>query len=321
MVVAMERLKDINWNQLYYFYEVARKLSIKETANNLDLSSATISEQIKKLEEKFNLKLFDRSQRTLSLTTDGEKLFEFSKEIFEIGMRLLDNISNHEVGGYAVKIGVQENLSELKELQFISQYYDLYAPFGIVNTIREYHYETLLSNLLDGNVDWILTNQKPIVKGVEYAKVADYEIEFCISKQLLENFEDKKEIFSTVPIALSTRNEIVTNQILNTLGETGIFPEEVIESDHGEFCMMLVERGRCILPTDKSIMKETGWIKDTAFFTIDEPIKIPVYAAWKKNNGKMLAIQKLRQLIELSDKPLDYDNPELLVQIAQVNNN
>ena len=317
----MERLKDINWNQLYYFYEVAKKLSIKETAHNLDLSSATISEQIKKLEEKFNMQLFDRSQRSLSLTKDGESLFQYTKEIFEIGMRLLDNISSNSVGGYAVKVGVLENLSELKELQFISQYYDLYAPYGIVNTIREYHYDSLINNLIEGNLDWILTTQRPILKGVEYAKIATYNFQFSISKKLYKNFKDKKEIFKTVPIALSTRNKVITDAILNHLGEQGIFPEEVIESDHGEFSMMLVERGRCVLPTDKSIIKETGWIKDVSFFEIGGPIQLHVYCAWIKNNQNMLAIQKLRQLIELSGKPLEYDNPELLIQIAQTSDN
>ena len=44
-------LKDINWNQIYYFYEVARKQSLKKASKVLGVSSATLSEHIKKLEK------------------------------------------------------------------------------------------------------------------------------------------------------------------------------------------------------------------------------------------------------------------------------
>jgi len=49
----LQNLKDINWNHLYYFYEVSRAQSLKKASEYIGVTSATLSEQIKRLEEKF----------------------------------------------------------------------------------------------------------------------------------------------------------------------------------------------------------------------------------------------------------------------------
>lgn len=314
----MFNLKDINWNQLYYFYEVGKRNSLKEAAKFLGLSSATVSEHIKKLESSFNLTLFNRHKRQLNLTADGEMLFNYAKDIFEIGMRLIDNLSHQNpLGGYPVKIGVQDSLSDLKGLQFISEYSDLYAPYGIVNTSRELHGNNLVKDLVEGKFDWILTTQKNNVKDVTYRKIGVYKIEFAVSQATYDQIDNKEELFSTLPLAISSwdkdNKELITNHLL----ENHITANEIIESDHFEFCLMLVSRGRCILPLDKSIHKETGWIENLKFIKFGDGLEIPIYCAWREDTRNMVAIQKLQQLVELTDKPVNYDDPELLIRLAQ----
>lgn len=314
----MLSLKDINWNQLYYFYEVGKRNSLKDAAKFLGLSSATISEHIKKLEKSFDLVLFHRNKRKLSLTEDGEMLFNYAKEVFEIGMRIIDNLSNQDpMGGYPVKIGVQDSLSDFKGLQFISEYSDLYAPFGIVNTSRELHGNNLVKDLMEGKFDWILTTQKANIKDVIYTKIGTYQIEFAVSQATYDQINNNEELFNTLPLAISSwdkeNKELITNHLL----EHHITANEIIESDHFEYCLMLVSRGRCILPLDKSIHKETGWIENLKFLKFGKGLEIPIYCAWREETNNMVAIQKLRQLVELSDKPVNYDDPELLIRLAQ----
>lgn len=314
----MLSLKDINWNQLYYFYEIGKRNSLKDAAKFLGLSSATVSEHIKKLESSFNLVLFNRDKRRLTLTVDGEMLFNYAKEVFEIGMRIIDNLSHQNpMGGYPVKIGVQDSLSDLKGLQFISEYSDLYAPFGVVNTSRELHGNNLIKDLVEGKFDWILTTQKANIKDVIYKKIGVYQIEFAVSQATYDQIENVEELFNTLPLAISSwdkeNKELITNHLL----EHHINTNEIIESDHFEYCLMLVSRGRCILPLDKSIHKETGWIENLKFFKFGNGLEIPIYCAWREDTSNMVAIQKLKHLVELTDKPVNYDDPELLIRLAQ----
>lgn len=314
----MLSLKDINWNQLYYFYEVGKRNSLKDAAKFLNLSSATVSEHIKKIEKTLNLTLFSREKRQLNLTSDGEILFNYAKEIFEAGMRLIDNLSHqNQMGGYPVKIGVQDSLSDIKGLQFISEYSDLYAPFGVVNTSRELHGHNLVKDLVEGRFDWILTTERANIRNVAYRKIGVYKIEFAVSAATYSQIADPDELFKTLPLAISSWDKNTKELIINHLMENNITNNELIESDHFEYCLMLVSRGRCILPLDKSIHKETGWIDDLKFIEFGEGLKIPIYCAWREDTTNMVSTQKLLQLVELTDKPINYDDPELLIRLAQ----
>lgn len=56
---------------LHYFLETARYLSIKQAAENLFVTQAAISQQLRLLEETLGVKLFHRHHRSLSLTSEG----------------------------------------------------------------------------------------------------------------------------------------------------------------------------------------------------------------------------------------------------------
>ena len=62
---------------------MAKVQSLKKGAETVGAASSTISEQIKRLEQKLGKKLFNRSSNGLTLTLDGQELFDRSKGIFE----------------------------------------------------------------------------------------------------------------------------------------------------------------------------------------------------------------------------------------------
>ncbi|MEX1098915.1 MAG: LysR family transcriptional regulator, partial [Bacteriovoracaceae bacterium] len=239
-------LKDINWNQIYYFYEVARKQSLKKAAKVLNVSSATLSEHIKKLEKTLGFDLFHRNHKGLALTKEGENLFDYSKDMFETGLRMVDSISTSSLGGYPVKVGVLDTVSDLKSLQFVSQYYDTYAPYGIVHTGRQYNSEKLLDSLLQGQFDWIITTSRPKGKMIDSAEIDKFTISFCCSKILVDRFKDYKDIFKAVPLALNNWDHKLNKNVIKHLQDHDVKVEEILETDHRELALMLAERGRCV---------------------------------------------------------------------------
>lgn len=312
-------LKDINWNQIYYFYEVSRKQSLKKAAKVLGVSSATLSEHVKKLEKTMGFDLFHRNHKGLILTKEGENLFQYAKDMFETGLRLVDSISSSSLGGYPVKVGVLDTVSDMKSLQFVSQYYDTYAPYGIVNTSREYNSEKLLDYLMQGQLDWIITTSKPKGKMLDFAEIDKFTIAFCCSKHIIDRFKDYKDIFQTLPLALNNWDHRLNKNVIKHLQDHDVSVEEILETDHRELALMLAERGRCVTVVDREVMLEQGWLKNIHIFDLgEEPIEIPIYCAWKKSTNKMISTQKLEQLIHMSTKPMEYDNPELMIKISEV---
>lgn len=77
---------------LTYFLTVAKQCSITKASEELFISQPALSAAIIRLEEKLDVKLFDRSGRTLQLTRDGERLIPHATEICSAYEKMLNEI-------------------------------------------------------------------------------------------------------------------------------------------------------------------------------------------------------------------------------------
>ncbi|HEY2592733.1 MAG TPA: LysR family transcriptional regulator [Chloroflexota bacterium] len=69
--------------QLQYLRQIARASGFRRAAEELDMSQATLSEQIKLLEQELGVRLFERGGRNLTLTQAGETLLARADRILE----------------------------------------------------------------------------------------------------------------------------------------------------------------------------------------------------------------------------------------------
>lgn len=67
--------------QLTYFTTLAEKASYTHAANLLHISQPSLSATIKKLEEEIGLQLIDRTRRQVSMTKEGETLYQEAKKL------------------------------------------------------------------------------------------------------------------------------------------------------------------------------------------------------------------------------------------------
>lgn len=75
-------MRDINIKAIEYFESVARLGSVTKSAEELGVSPSAVSQQIRHLETQFGVKLFRRERRRLTLTQDGEILFQTAAQAF-----------------------------------------------------------------------------------------------------------------------------------------------------------------------------------------------------------------------------------------------
>lgn len=315
--MSIKKLKDINWNQLYCFYEVGRFQSIKSATKVLGISSSTISEQLKKIEETFGKKLFNRSAGGLRFTSEGQTLFESVTRVFEEGNKLLDINTTEEIGGYPVNIGIVETISQELAVNFASQYWDLFAPFGTVNTFRQYDHNQMLDNLTKGNIDWALSAKEPKRKGIASACIGSFDIAFVCAQDLFDKFLEAKSIIENIPFAQNSWDMNVNRLINIYLKKNGVIPKETVLSDHPQYIKNLCLRGRCVMTTaDTPILDD----EKLHVFHIGEPLSIKLFAIWKEKNESMLSIKKLRQLLstKFSTIPSRYNDVDLQIEVSDI---
>ena len=75
-----------------YFYQSALDKSFRKAGENLNINSSALVRQIYKLEDRLNLKLFNRSSKGLELTAQGNLLYNYVAESIEKNEKFLQNI-------------------------------------------------------------------------------------------------------------------------------------------------------------------------------------------------------------------------------------
>ena len=82
----MERSSLIEISQLQSLAFVARHGSFSKAADELGVTQSAISQSIKNLEQKVDVKLFFRSGKSIVLTSEGKKLVVLADDVIgEIG--------------------------------------------------------------------------------------------------------------------------------------------------------------------------------------------------------------------------------------------
>ena len=75
--------------QLRAFHHVAVHGGFSRAAEALGLTQPAISDQVRKLEAEYDIRLFDREKKQIRLTAAGRELLEITNRLFEVEARAL----------------------------------------------------------------------------------------------------------------------------------------------------------------------------------------------------------------------------------------
>lgn len=92
--------------KLSSFLEVLRQGSFTKAASVLNLSQPAVSQHIRQLEEELDAVLFDRSERSLRLTTEGEIVAKYAKRLDNVYHNMKEALLNAKLHKKALTIGI-----------------------------------------------------------------------------------------------------------------------------------------------------------------------------------------------------------------------
>lgn len=93
-------------SSLKYFYEVAELKSISKVSNNLHISQPALSHQLSKLEKDLGVKLFERSNKGVELTSKGKVMYSYAKQMLILHDSLIEEISDDSQIKKELKINI-----------------------------------------------------------------------------------------------------------------------------------------------------------------------------------------------------------------------
>ena len=179
-----------NLNNYVIFHTVAKAGNISKAANQLYISQPAISKAISKLEEELVTALFNRSSRGVTLTEEGQVLYEYVERAFDSLNMGEENLKNYkELGIGHIRIGVSTSLCKHILLDYLKDFIreNPNIKFSIdchstVNTIK------LLRNE-DIDIGLICNTELP--KGIVYSPIKEIHDVFVASPEYLDNFYER----------------------------------------------------------------------------------------------------------------------------------
>jgi LysR family transcriptional activator of nhaA len=146
----------LNYHHLLYFWTVAREGSIAAAGKRLRLAHATISMQIKTLEDQLGVELFDRSGRKLELTEMGQLVFGYADNIFSLGRELVDVLQDGASANPRLRIGIHTAVPKLVAYRLIEP--ALRLGEGLQVICYEDRFSQLLTRLAGHELDLVISD-------------------------------------------------------------------------------------------------------------------------------------------------------------------
>ncbi|MGB0504956.1 MAG: LysR substrate-binding domain-containing protein [Pikeienuella sp.] len=117
-------------NQLRAFEAAARHLSFRKAGDELNVTHAAISHQIKALEEYFELRLFKRTTRKIELNEIAVPLYEKTRQALDLLAEGVSQVSAPEASG-ALRLSVAPSFASHWLLKRLPEFHEAHPEFQI----------------------------------------------------------------------------------------------------------------------------------------------------------------------------------------------
>jgi len=146
----------LNYHHLRYFRTVANEMNLTRAARLLNISQSALSIQLRKLEESFGQKLFERTHKRLVLTETGHLALGYAESIFRTGEELMDTLQHRSTGRRQVlRIGSVATMSRNFQIEILRP---LLSRSDVELVIRSGSLRELLQQLEAHTLDFIFSN-------------------------------------------------------------------------------------------------------------------------------------------------------------------
>ena len=163
---------------LEIFLEVANLGSMTKAADKLNMSQPAISMTIRELEDYYNTKLFDRMNRRLYLTHEGETLKSYSESIMHKYHEVYALLNEHNLSTQ-FNIGVNISLGETllsSIIQTLNQIEQIDYRVTVENN------QSIITKIENNQLDFALVDQLSDSSNIQYLPYMKDEMEIVVKK-------------------------------------------------------------------------------------------------------------------------------------------
>lgn len=265
-----------NLSSYRIFYAVANAGNISKAAKELYISQPAISKSIQKLEESVGVRLFDRSSRGVTLTSEGELLYSHVKSAFETLSLGEDKLRRSiELGVGHLTIGVSSTLCKYILLPYLKDFIKKYPHINI--SISCHSTNQTLALLEDGKLDVGLIGKPENSKSIDFYYLREIEDIFVATEDYLHNLKlrgvESDQILQNSTLMLLDKENMTRQYIDDYFQDNHIMIQDIIEVSNMD---LVIEMSKislgvgCVIRDFVTEELETGILKEI-------PLGIPIH--------------------------------------------
>lgn len=275
-------------DSLNYFFQVANSKSISTVAKNAHISQSALSQQISKLENKLNVQLFNRTNKGVSLTSEGEILFKYAESILTSYDKMQEELLNSINKKKYVSIESVESIGLTILPMAISRLKKHFASYTInLNTIDCCSKSNLLNNLCD---IFICYSEPEKTSGLTTKLIGSDEILLVADRKFSINSIKKEEIFD-IPLIFASDKNCLKSLICNEFNcnNKDLDTSNVLYSTNSYFSALKgVSSSKAATFIPASIYNNYHSLPNIKIIKIDDwSIKMPIYISYLDSFYKM----------------------------------
>lgn len=252
-----------NLNLYYIFYTVANHKNISGAAKELYISQPAISKAISKLESSLNTKLFTRSSRGVTLTTEGEMLFNQVRNAFISIRNGEEQLKKaNELGVSQLSIGVSITLCKYILLPYLQEFVKDNPHVKVTITCHP-SMETI-HDIENGITDIGLVGLPNQTNNLIYTPIREIQDTFVTTKRYLDNFkiregndaQTKPHLLSNATFMMLNKENVSRKYVDSYLLSNQIYMENIIEINTMDLLIELAKIDLGIACVIKDFVKE-----------------------------------------------------------------
>jgi DNA-binding transcriptional LysR family regulator len=170
-------MQDLNWNDVRVFLAVANAGQIGRAAQSLRLDPTTLGRRIKRLEQRLEATLFERTREGQLLTEAGESLLSKAEGMAELARMIDEDAATHSGLSGTLRLSVSEGFGS----QFLTPYLKDFSTSHPALTIELVANSGFLSPS-KREADIAVMLSRPKAGPVLSRKLSDYRLKLYASK-------------------------------------------------------------------------------------------------------------------------------------------
>jgi LysR family transcriptional regulator, low CO2-responsive transcriptional regulator len=249
--------------QLRAFHHVAIHGGFSRAAEALCLTQPAISDQVRKLEEEYDVLLFDRRKKQITVTDFGRKLLEITHRMFEVEHQASELLSESRVLGAGTLRVMADSAHHL---------HPILGPFrakypGVFISVKTGNTEEIVSKLLSYEADVGILGEVPTNREFNIVKLSSTPIiAFAAKGNILESAASVSLAqLAELPLVLRERGSKTRSKFEEIGADAGIELKASIEAEGREAIREIVAGGAGI-----------GIVAEAEFGYDERLFKIPI---------------------------------------------